>query len=231
MMKLRIDCVLAVLLLALALGVRSSDALTLPAGLNMSQITQMGEVLDKCNGDFGDIVSLYMVEATPLIATVKEKLNNTKSANTTEGAEGAAVATMVTEIMESDEFNALLESSTLQRISDELNLTCVMSDEVMVSTFTGVLEGLNVTKDSELGMMLHDMPSIVSGFYECGGRITPVLRFAQAAAPEVLSSEGGFDPMSILNLPSFTAFVGSGFDMGCFFGVPAVGGLVAKAMG
>ena len=51
-MKLRIDCVLAVLLLALALGVRSSDALTLPAGLNMSQITQMGEVLDKCNGDF-----------------------------------------------------------------------------------------------------------------------------------------------------------------------------------
>ena len=69
----------AMLLALVALTkVRSMD---LPGGLDMDKVTELSVTLDKCNGALGDIVSLYMVDADPLIKKVQEELKEAKDAD------------------------------------------------------------------------------------------------------------------------------------------------------
>ena len=262
----------AMLLALVALTkVRSMD---LPGGLDMDKVTELSVTLDKCNGALGDIVSLYMVDADPLIKKVQEELKEAKDAdrlrkrkereeersakkqktsnedgdeataqskNTVDAIEAAedmsmnktkgdAMANAVLNILDSNEWDTFMDSSTLQKVSDELNLTCVMQDETFVDVFQGIMGSQNITEDHHLYPVISKAPEIVSGYYSCGGRIVPVLEFAEGVAPDVVKGDQ-FDPMSILNSPSFAGLVGSGFDMACFFGVPAVSDLVGQIMG
>jgi len=239
----------------------------LPPGIDMDTISDIGQVLSTCNGDFGDIVSLYMVEANPLIEKVKAELKQAKetekalkeaaaadNSSTTEviaqskddaaiddiemteaekeanKESGGAMATAIMNILDSDEWNALLTSETLKRISDNLDLACVMEDETFVELFDGIVASQNITEDSDLYPIIQDAPEMVAGYYDCGGRILTGLNFVDGVVPDLVKA-GGFDPMAVLSSPAFEALTGSGFDMSCFFGVPEVGALLAGVMG
>jgi len=242
-------------LLALASPVARAQEQELLAGLDIDALTV---AVEQCNGDFGDIVSLYMVEATPLIEVVHREMGEAKqeaadaiaaanatATNATETADDAievkahskgdsakpsGMKGAVLDIMSSPEWDVLLQSETLQRISDEMELDCVMKDENFVEVFETMVAGQNISDDHPLSGVISSAPAIVSGFYKCGGRIVPVLNFADGVVPELLTAEV-IDPMGILSSPHFMELVGSGFDMACFFGVPEVGALIPMVMG
>jgi predicted polyphosphate/ATP-dependent NAD kinase len=262
---------LAFAALCLATLLPTTRAMDLPPGFSMDTITDVSKILQTCNGDFGDIVSLYMVEAGPLIKKVETELksaketektlkeaaaaaNSTTATNSTSAdasaqskatseaeevvdeikeankESGGAMAQAILNILASDEYETLVESETLKRISDNLDLACVMENATFVELFNGILASQNITEENELYPVLQDVPGMAAGYYDCGGRILTGLEFVQGAVPDVLKG-GGFDPMSILSSPSFAALTSSGFDMACFFGVPEVSTLLAGVMG
>lgn len=244
-------------ILVLAGPVARAQEQELLAGLDIEALTV---AVEQCNGDFGDIVSLYMVEATPLIEVVHREMgeakreaaeaiaaaaNSTAATNATEtaadvievkaqskgdAAKPSGIKGAVLDIMSSPEWDVLLQSETLQRISDEMELDCVMKDENFVEVFETMVAGQNISDDHPLSSVISSAPAIVSGFYGCGGRIVPVLNFADGVVPDLLTAEV-IDPMGILSSPHFMDLVGSGFDMACFFGVPEVGALIPMVMG
>jgi len=259
--------------LMLAAFLPNARAMDLPPGFSMDTITDVSNILQTCNGDFGDIVSLYMVEAGPLIKKVEDELKNAKeiektlkeaaaasnstATNTTDSTDadaiaqskatseaevvvdeikeankesGGAMAQAILNILASNEYETLVESETLKRISDNLDLACVMQNETFVELFNGILASQNITEENELYPIIQDVPDMVAGYYDCGGRILTGMQFVQGAVPDVLKG-GGFDPMAILSSPSFAALTSSGFDMSCFFGVPEVSELLANVMG
>ncbi len=192
-----------------------------------------------CSGcsQVADLASMYF-EARPLIAKVQSELAAAKQADATaQGADaeankkkGSATSDAIAKVLDSAEWDALMQSATLQRVSDELNLTCVFTDATLVGHFDAFVASANISESSDLYPVIKSAPEIAAGYYSCGGRIMPVMKFVEEVAPGILKGDG-FDPSSILASPGFTNLVGSGFDMACFFGVPAVGSLLAGIMG
>ena len=209
-------------LCATAMGT-SRAQMDLPAGLDMTSLMALGEVIAQCEGNFGDIVSLYMVDAAPLIAEITSSVEGA-------GDNHTALATNMVALLESDAYESFANSETLQKISDELDLSCLMKDEQFLALFNSILESQGVNEEHEMYETINSVPDMVAGFYDCGGRLANLLDFASSAVPALLA-EGGVDVSSVMVSPGFVELTSSGFDMGCFFGVPEVSSLIAVAMG
>jgi len=212
-------CIALLALFALVLvGARAEDATDTERG---------------CSGcsQVADLASMYF-EARPLIAKVQSELAAAKQASAADANEkkGSSTGDAIAKVLDSAEWDGLMQSQTLQRVSDELNLTCVFTDTTLVGNFDGFVASMNISESSDLYPVIKNAPEIAAGYYTCGGRIMPVMKFVEEVAPGVLKGEG-FDPSSILASPGFTNLVASGFDMACFFGVPAVGTLLSGIMG
>ncbi|QDZ21273.1 hypothetical protein HOP50_05g38020 [Chloropicon primus] len=216
---------------------------SLPAGMSEEDLVEVTAVVESCSGNFADIAALYMVEASPLITLVESEMlraqsedATAQSKSTSEAGNEAAAGTggdvkgAILRILESEEWDALLNSESLQKISDEMELDCVMENEAFAEMFMGIVGQQGVTEDHELYPVIKDAPAIIAGYYSCGGRIKPVMQFADGVVPDILGAEA-FDPLSILSSPHFIELQASGFDMACFFGVPEVSGLLAGVMG
>ena len=196
--------------------------LNLPGGIDMESIGTLGATVEACNGTFADIVSLYMQEGTPLVEKITDLV---------ESEEDVELGDAATDVVESAEFEALLNSSSLLNISENLNVSCVVEDPTFVALFEGIVGGFGIDEDHDLHFIVKDGPALASGFHECGGRIHHALAFAQGALPMMFNEEGDLDVMAAISGPHFNDFVATGFDLSCFMNVPEVGGFVAKAMG
>lgn len=236
---------------AVAFIAATSSALAqseLPGGLPSSAIEDISDVIESCNGDMNEIVSLYSVEAQPLLALVETEMKKVKEEDATaqskvdepvvdgaydiieEEPEVGGVKGAVLRVLASPEWEAVLVSPSLEKISADLDLACVATDPAFLYLFDTVVENQNLQPDHPLAPIIPEAPAIMEGFYKCGGRVQPLLYFVDAQVPEILMTEG-FDPSSILASPSFNDFLASGFDLGCFFGVPAVNTVMGHVLG
>ena len=102
--------------LCLAAFLPNARAMDLPPGFSMDTITDVSNILQTCNGDFGDIVSLYMVEAGPLIKKVEDELKNAKEIEKTLKEAAAASNSTATNTTDSTDADAIAQSKATSAI-------------------------------------------------------------------------------------------------------------------